>query len=220
MTDPVTLAAGAKLLEMVVSASIGLGINSLAGGASKALKDANDQLQKEAEQRVTRMVAIVQAAADGMMPELQRINEETGLDHSPLFSHPDFLAQVTQVLLLDGRPDLAQIEALYRRLFSDDQWQQLQTPLLIFVQMIKRNLQNDEIWGGVLQSFQIEMQIAGLNETSLRIAETSDRIAGSVETLPSALVGRTGNPRSFSHPASPATLLARPLPQIQRTAAG
>ena len=42
MADPVTIITGAKLLEMVVSASIGLGVNKLAGDASKALKDAND----------------------------------------------------------------------------------------------------------------------------------------------------------------------------------
>ncbi|MCB0206545.1 MAG: SUMF1/EgtB/PvdO family nonheme iron enzyme, partial [Anaerolineae bacterium] len=138
--------------------------------------------------RVARMVAIVQAAAEEMTPELQRIKETTGQDHSDLFKHPDFLFQVAQTLLLDGRPDLNQLETLYGRLFSDDQWQSLQVPLLSFIQKIKRQLQNDSIWGEVLQSFQIESQIAGLNGISLRIAETSDRIASSVEALPERIV--------------------------------
>ena len=50
------------------------------------------------------MTLIVQKAAEELQPALEQIKLETGQDHSALFEHPPFLAQIADALLTGHTP--------------------------------------------------------------------------------------------------------------------
>ena len=115
MTEPLSAAiVGAKILDILLGQAIGKGVDGLLGGASKALKDARSELDKETAQRAARMTLIVQQAAEEMQPALEQIKIDTGQDHSALFQHPPFLAQVAQALLTNLTLDVDAFRAEYQ----------------------------------------------------------------------------------------------------------
>ncbi|MEI2692061.1 MAG: hypothetical protein V9H69_21090 [Anaerolineae bacterium] len=78
------------------------------------------------------MTLIVQTAAEELQPALEQIRLETGQDHSALFQHPPFLAQVAQALLTNLTLDVDAFRAEYQALFSDGKWADLAEPLDMF----------------------------------------------------------------------------------------
>ena len=151
------------------------------------MKDANDQLQKETGQRVTRMVAIVQAAAEEMAIELERIEKTTGQDHSDLFKHPDFLEQVAKSLLLGGWPDLDRLQPEFQRMFGE-RATELEEPLLSFYQNLDTLIVQDDLWGETVRQFRLEARVKRLDGHALQIHEAALQAVASINELPGRIV--------------------------------
>ncbi len=185
MTEPLSAAiVGAKILDILLGQAIGKGVDGLLGGASKALKDARSELDKETAQRAARMTLIVQQAAEEMQPALEQIKIDTGQDHSALFQHPPFLAQVAQALLTNLTLDVDAFRAEYQAKFGDSKWADLAEPLDMFFSQLKLLLARDAQWGPALREFRHMAQQANLNVSALQLVELSAKIAQNLDDLP------------------------------------
>lgn len=185
MTEPLSAAiVGAKILDILLGQAIGKGVDGLLGGASKALKDARSELEKETAQRAARMTVVVQQAAEEMQPALEQIKIDTGQDHSALFQHPPFLAQVAQALLTNLTLDVDAFRAGYQDKFGDSKWADLAEPLDMFFSQLKLLLARDTQWGPALREFRREAQQANLNASALQLVKTAEQIAQSLDDLP------------------------------------
>ena len=185
MPEPLSAAiVGAKILDILLGQAIGKGVDGLLGGASKVLKDARRELEKETAQRAARMTLIVQQAAEELQPALEQIKIDTGQDHSALFQHPPFLAQVAQALLTNLTLDVDAFQAEYQALFSDGKWADLAEPLDMFFSQLKLLLARDAQWGPALREFRREAQQAKLNASTLQLVKTAEEIARSLDAQP------------------------------------
>ena len=184
MTEPLSTIIGAKILDQLLGLAIGKGVDGLLGSATKALKDAKAELDKETAQRAARMTLIVQKAAEELQPALEQIKLTTGQDHSALFEHPPFLAQIAQALLTNLTLDVDAFRAQYQAMFADGQWADLQEPLDLFFAQLKLLLARDPQWGPALREFRREAQSAGLNASALQLVATAEQIAGTLDNLP------------------------------------
>ena len=163
-------------------------MDGVLGGVSKVLKNARTELDKETAQRASRMTLIVQQAAEEMQPALEQIKLETGRDHSALFKHPPFLAQVAQALLTTLTLDMdafpGQVPGPIRRWPLD----RAAGPPDLFFAQLKLLLARDAQWGPALREFRREAQQAGLNASTLKLIETAEQIAKALKTLPEQTV--------------------------------
>lgn len=184
MTEPLSTIIGAKILDQLLGQAIGKGVDGLLGGASKALKDARAELDKETAQRAARMTLIVQKAAEELQPALEQIKVDTGQDHSALFQHPPFLAQVAQALLTNLTLDVEAFRVEYQAKFADGRWADLTEPLDLFFAQLKLLLARDAQWGPALREFRREAQQAGLNASALQLVDLAQQIAASLTDLP------------------------------------
>jgi energy-coupling factor transporter ATP-binding protein EcfA2 len=175
---------GAKILDILLGQAIGKGVDGLLGGASKALKDARSELDKETKERAARMTLLVQTAAEELQPALEQIKLETGQDHSALFQHPPFLAQVAQALLTNLTLDVDAFRAEYQAMFSDGRWADLDEPLDLFFAQLKLLLARDAQWGPALREFRREAQQAGLHASALQLVELAGQIAATLDAHP------------------------------------
>lgn len=196
MTEPLSTIIGAKILDQLLGKAIGKGVDGLLGGASKALKDARSELDKETTQRAARMTLIVQKAAEELQPALEQIKVDTGQDHSALFQHPPFLAQVAQALLTNLTLDVEAFRAEYQAMFADGKWADLAEPLDLFFSELKLRLARDTQWGPALREFRREAQQAGLNASALQLVETAQQIAVALPGLPKQIAGEIHRPEA------------------------
>lgn len=174
MADPTIVAAAAvaaPLLDKVMSSLVSQVVALLGQRASKALQDADKQLQTDAASRAARMAAIVQQAGQAVAPELARRQIEPAQGIIDLFEIPDFLAQVSAALLFGGWPDLESLRLKFQQMFPNTSWEELEQPLNIFYHHLQSQLRQDDVWKDILGQFELAAKLNKIDATTLRIAE-------------------------------------------------
>ncbi len=196
MTEPLSTIIGAKILDQLLGKAVGKaidttvdntskGLDTALGRPSQALRNARAKLEKDTVQRAANMKSIVEEAAQEIQPALAQIKLDTGQDHSALFQHEPFLAQVARALLTDLTLDIDALRVEYQSKFASDRSEDLTAPLDLFFEKLSELLARDQQWGPALREFRRDAKRgAVLPPQPAELVALAQQIALTLDDLP------------------------------------
>ncbi|MBK6432537.1 SUMF1/EgtB/PvdO family nonheme iron enzyme [Candidatus Amarolinea dominans] len=171
-------------LDGLLNRGLDAGLEHLSGRPDSLDQAVAELRGRELGMRQARLRNLAADAAERARAEFGGETDATGALLTDLLDQPSFLLRVAEIMLLNERPDMAQLRAEFEPRLGAERWAQSQRPLLRFLQELDRGLLADEVWGPTLREFRSEATLASIDRTMLTLHRALDQISAQMTALP------------------------------------
>ncbi|MFZ1474166.1 MAG: NACHT domain-containing protein, partial [Anaerolineae bacterium] len=171
-------------LDGLLNRGLDAGLEHLSGRPDSLDQAVAELRGRELGMRQARLRNLAADAAERVRAEFGGETDATGALLTDLLDQPSFLLRVAEIMLLNERPDMAQLRAEFEPRLGAERWAQSQRPLLRFLQELDRGLLADEVWGPTLREFRSEATLASIDRTMLTLHRALDQISAQMTALP------------------------------------
>ncbi|MFZ1505559.1 MAG: SUMF1/EgtB/PvdO family nonheme iron enzyme [Anaerolineae bacterium] len=171
-------------LDGLLNRGLDAGLEHLSGRPDSLDQAVAELRGRELAMRQARLRNLAADAAERVRAEFGGETDATGALLTDLLDQPSFLLRVAEIMLLNERPDMAQLRAEFEPRLGAERWAQSQRPLLRFLQELDRGLLADEVWGPTLREFRSEATLASIDRTMLTLHRALDQISAQMTALP------------------------------------